>query len=190
VSKRTLAPGSSADCTPGEVVLHVDNVAVHPGWTPTIDSSAAAGTRLFNPDAGAPKLAMAQASPASYFSVDFAAAAGTDYRIWIRGIAQDDFWGNDSVFVQFSDSVTVSNTPVWRIGTTSATNVNLEDCLNCGLKGWGWQDNGWGTGVLGPLCDLPRAAVTRFRFKHLKTASRSIRSCCRRGNISRCRRAR
>jgi hypothetical protein len=29
--------------------------------------------------------------------------------------------------------------------------VNLEACSGCGLSGWGWQDNGWGTGVLGPL---------------------------------------
>jgi hypothetical protein len=28
--------------------------------------------------------------------------------------------------------------------------VNLEDCSGCGLSGWGWQDNGWGVGVLGP----------------------------------------
>jgi len=25
-----------------------------------------------------------------------------------------------------------------------------EDCAGCGLQGWGWQDNGWGTGVMGP----------------------------------------
>jgi hypothetical protein len=28
--------------------------------------------------------------------------------------------------------------------------VNLEDCSGCGLSGWGWQDNGYGAGVLGP----------------------------------------
>ena len=28
---------------------------------------------------------------------------------------------------------------------------NLEDCSGCGVSGWGWQDNGYGTGVLGPL---------------------------------------
>src|SRR6185436_8857863 len=30
------------------------------------------------------------------------------------------------------------------------TEINLEDCSGCGLSGWGWQDNGWGVGVLGP----------------------------------------
>ena len=28
--------------------------------------------------------------------------------------------------------------------------MNLEDCSGCGLDGWQWQDNGWGSGVLGP----------------------------------------
>jgi hypothetical protein len=53
------------------------------------------------------------------------------------------------VYVQFSDSVTSAGSATWRIGTTSATTVNLEDCGGCGLSGWGWQDNGYGTGVLG-----------------------------------------
>ena len=42
-------------------------------------------------------------------------------------------------------------TATWRIGTTSATEYNLEDCSGCGLSAWGWQDNGWGVGVMGPL---------------------------------------
>src|SRR5262249_51806006 len=58
---------------------------------------------------------------------------------------------NDSVFVQFSGSVDQNNNALWRIGTTDATVVNLEDCSGCGLSGWGWQDNGWGVGVMGPL---------------------------------------
>jgi acid phosphatase len=28
--------------------------------------------------------------------------------------------------------------------------MNLEECSGCGIQGWGWQDNGWGVGVLGP----------------------------------------
>jgi hypothetical protein len=55
------------------------------------------------------------------------------------------------VFVQFSGSVTSGGSATWRLGTTSATEVNLEDCSGCGISGWGWQDNGWGTNVMGPL---------------------------------------
>jgi hypothetical protein len=80
----------------------------------------------------------------------FNAQAGRAYRLWIRGKAQNDYWGNDSVFVQFSGSVNSSGGAVYRIGTTAATEYNLENCSGCGLRAWGWQDNGWGVGVMGP----------------------------------------
>jgi hypothetical protein len=80
----------------------------------------------------------------------FTAEAGRPYRLWIRAKALNDFWASDSVWVQFSDSVNSSGTPVYRIGTTTGTEINLEDCSGCGLSGWGWQDNGWGVGVFGP----------------------------------------
>ena len=91
------------------------------------------------------------ASPTHYFELRFNAEAGRAYRLWIRGRADSNGWANDSVFVQFSGSVTSSGSSTWRIGTTSATEVNIEDCNGCGLANWGWQDNGWGTNVLGPL---------------------------------------
>jgi hypothetical protein len=57
--------------------------------------------------------------------------------------AQNDSWTNDSVFVQFSDGLDGSGNPLWRIGSTSATVVSLEDCSGCGEQGWGWNDNGY-----------------------------------------------
>ena len=55
---------------------------------------------------------------------------------------------------------------MWRIGTTSAAEINLEDCSGCGLSGWGWQDNGWGTNVLGPSCtSRPRAQTIRIQTR-------------------------
>jgi len=59
--------------------------------------------------------------------------------------ADNDSYQNDSVWVQFSDSVDASGNPVWRIGSTNATGVVLEDCNGCGEQGWGWNDNGYGT---------------------------------------------
>ena len=137
----------------GEVVLYAAEAPVRIGnWNVVSDSSAAGGARLFNPDAGAPKLTDALPNPTSYFEATFQAQSGTAYRLWIRGKAQSDFWGNDSVFAQFSDSLDGNGgTPVYRIGTTSGTAINLEDCTGCGVQGWGWQDNGWGSGVMGPL---------------------------------------
>ena len=53
--------------------------------------------------------------------------------------------------MQFDNSVDVSGHPIWRTDTTAATVVIQEDCSGCGLTGWGWNDNGYGTNVLGPL---------------------------------------
>ena len=68
----------------------------------------------------------------------------------MRGRPLGNYWGNDSIHVQFSDSLDGSGTPAFRIGTADSAVVNLEDCSGCGIRGWGWQDNGWGVGVLGP----------------------------------------
>jgi hypothetical protein len=83
----------------------------------------------------------------------------------MRGKAISNYWANDSVFVQFSGSVNSSGTAQWRIGTTSATEWNLEDCSGCGLSGWGWQDNGWGIGVMGPVVYFATTGTQRIRIQ-------------------------
>jgi phosphatidylinositol-3-phosphatase len=143
----TGAPAGS-----GDIVLYASEAPVKAGnWVVVSDSTAAGGARIWNPDAGAPKLAAPLANPASHFAMTFVAQAGSPYRLWIRGKAQGDSPYNDSIFMQFSGSVDAGGTPVYRIGTTSGTTINLEDDLGVGLSGWGWQDNGWGVGVMGPL---------------------------------------
>lgn len=142
------APPASTD----DVVLYgVDATAYAGTWQLVADSTAAAGIRMHNPDSGSPKLTSALASPAHFAEGSFAAEAGRAYRLWIRGRADGNAYVNDSVFVQFSTSVTASGSATYRIGTTSATAYVLEDCSGCGVNGWGWQDNGYGTGVMGPL---------------------------------------
>ena len=84
------------------------------------DASAAGGARLDNPDAGAAKLANALASPGTFVEMQFSAEAGVGYRLWIRGKAQNDDPFNDSIFVQFNDSVDEQGTAKSRIGTTSS----------------------------------------------------------------------
>jgi len=106
---------------------------------------------MWNPDAGAAKLATPLAAPANYFELTFTPQAGVGYRLWIRGRADGDYWGNDSVWAQFSGAVTTAGVPAYRIGTADGTWLGVEDCSGCGLLGWGWNDNGYGTGVLGPL---------------------------------------
>jgi len=136
---------------PTTVVLYAAEAPVRVGnWQVVADATAAGGARIWNPDLGAAKVVTPLANPPSYFEMTFNAQANTAYHLWMRGKAQNDSPYNDSVHVQFSDSVTSSGAAVFRIGTTDSTVINLEEDLNFGLKGWGWQDNGWGVGVMGP----------------------------------------
>jgi hypothetical protein len=135
-----------------EIVLYASEASAKIGaWRVEPDGTAAGGAKIRHPNASAAKITSASANPANYFELTFNAEAGRGYRLWIRGRADNNSWGNDSVFVQFSDSVTSGGSPTWGIGTTSAAEVNLEECSGCGLSAWGWQDNGYGSGVLGPL---------------------------------------
>jgi hypothetical protein len=136
----------------GEIILHAGTASTVVGnWTPVNDTTAASGRRLYNPNAGAAKVVTALANPATYFQLTFNAEAGKPYRLWIRARADSNNYANDSVHVQFSGSVNQSGTAVYRIGTAASTAFNLEACSGCGLSNWGWEDNGWGSGVLGPL---------------------------------------
>jgi PKD repeat protein len=136
---------------PVTAVLYASEAATKVGnWQVAADATAAGGARMWNPDLGAAKLVTPLANPPSYFEMSFTAQANTAYHLWLRGKAQDDSPFNDSVHVQFSDSVDANGAAVYRIGTATSTEYNLEDCSGCGLAGWGWQDNGWGVGVMGP----------------------------------------
>ena len=131
---------------PPEIVLHAMTASpVIGNWRIVADSTAASGARVEQPDAGAAKIAAALANPANYFELKFTAKAKTAYRLWIRGRAKSDSYLNDSMYVQFSGSVTATGTPAYGIGTTNALIVIIEDCSGCGLHGWGWADTGYGT---------------------------------------------
>jgi len=157
---------SPADAqTVNEVVLRPASSATRQGnWVVVQDATAAGGARLYNPNAGLAKVA-AVAAPIDYFEMTFTAEAAKAYRLWIRARADSNNWANDSVSVQFSGSVTASGAPVFRIGTTSATVYTLEDCTNCGVAGWGWQDNGYGAGVLGPLIYFQATGTQTIRVQ-------------------------
>jgi hypothetical protein len=110
-----------------------------------------------------PKILVASASPASYFDVTFTADAGKPYHLWVRLRAQNDIYTNDSVFVQFSDSVTSTGAPTTRIGTTEAAVVSLEDTNGAGVQGWGWNDNGWAS--VGPHIYFGSTGTQRIRIQ-------------------------
>lgn len=149
-----------------EVVLYASQAPVKVGnWSAVGDSTAAGGARLSNTDFGAAKITTASASPADYVELSFNVTAGIPYRLWLRGKTLNNSPYNDSVFVQFSGSQNASGGAVYRIGTTSAAEVNLEDCSGCGLSGWGWQDNGWGIGVYGPEIYFQSSGTQTIRIQ-------------------------
>jgi hypothetical protein len=149
-----------------EIVLYASDATTIAGtWALVSDSTAAGGMRLATPDNGAAKLATPLAAPANYFEMPFAAEAGVTYHLWVRGKAQNNSWANDSVMVQFSNSVDAAGNAKYRIGTTSGHDVNLEDCSGCGIAGWGWQDNGWGVNVVGPSIYFAQSGPQTIRVQ-------------------------
>jgi endonuclease/exonuclease/phosphatase family metal-dependent hydrolase len=149
------------------IELPPENASVRAGkWVVTSDATAPGGGKTMrHPDAGAAKLTTALASPANYFELTFSAQAGVPYHLSLYGKADNNDWGNDSVFVQFSGSVSATGSAKWRIGTTSATEVNLEDCTGCGLSGWKWQDNGWGLNVTGEPVYFATTGTQKMRVQ-------------------------
>lgn len=117
-------------------------------WWYADDVTAAAERRLWHPNAGAPKLATALAEPTNYFVATFLADPTQTYKMWVRLKAENNSWANDSIYIQFENGATVANGQTrYRAGTTDALDVNLEQCSGCGVSGWGWRDERWGSAL-------------------------------------------
>jgi endonuclease/exonuclease/phosphatase family metal-dependent hydrolase len=133
-----------AQASSSNVVLYASKAPVKSGtWAVVADSTAAGGYAIGNPNLGAAKISTALATPKNYFQLSFPAYSGRAYHLWIRARSLNNATSNDSVYVQFSDSVNSSKTAVYRIGTTSAAPVILQSCSGATIQGWGWTDNGW-----------------------------------------------
>ena len=157
----SVANGTSSSTN---IVLYASEATTRSGnWLIEADATAAGGARIRYPDAGGPRLSTAFANPSHYFELTFTAQAGTAYRLWMRGKADANSTNNDSAWVQFSGSVDSNGVPVFRIGTTSATMFNLEDCTGCGLSAWGWNDNL--LGGLGPLIYFASSGTETVRVQ-------------------------
>ncbi len=164
--RAAVEPDSPPAGGQNEIVLYASRAVMSgSAWSNVADASAAGGAHLRNPDTGAAKITTALSAPASYAELTFEADAGKAYRIWIRGRAERDSWANDSVYVQFNDSVTDTGAAAWRIGTADAVWVSMEHCTGCGLSAWGWQDNGYGAGVLGPAISFASAGTHTLRVQ-------------------------
>ncbi len=138
------ATTATAHAGSNDVVLYASKARVKAGkWNVVADSTAGGGYAMATPDVGAPTIAAPLAQPVSYFQLTFPAYSGTAYHLWIRGKSAENSINNDSVFVQFSDSVTSTGSAFERIGTTSGMTMILQSCTNSRVHGWGWTDNGW-----------------------------------------------
>ena len=151
-----------------ELVLFAGDLTGYVGsWQYVRDETAAGGTRIYHPNAGAPKVTAPVANPAHYVELRFWAEAGYPYHLWIRGKADQNHWANDSLFVQFDNALSaVGGSPAYRIGTTRALAWNLEECSGCGLSGWGWEDTGWGAvNQIGPDVVFASTGWQRMRIQ-------------------------
>ena len=158
-----ISQTASSSPSPDIVLRAADATTVAGGWRLVADSTAAGGSRLSQPNAGAAKVASALAAPVNYVEFSFTADANKPYRLWIRGRAESNSFSNDSAFVQFSGSLDDRAQSVYRIGSTSATTFVLEACSGCGLSGWGWEDNGYGS--LGPPIYFATSGPQKLRIQ-------------------------
>lgn len=150
-----------------DVILLASKARRVGAWRVVSVAGAAGGTATVLPNAGRPKVVTPLANPADYFELTFNVDANVPYHLWVRGRADRNAKVNDSVHVQFTNSLDTSGTPRWRIGTTSSAEVNLEDCSGCGNSGWGWEDNGWGSvGARGPHIVFATSGQQKLRVQN------------------------
>jgi hypothetical protein len=148
-----------------DVVVYAARASAVSGqWRVIADSTAAAGSRIWHPNAGSSALAP-QSVPLHYFEITAWVEAARPYRLWLRGKADGNYHLNDAVHVQFSDATDAKGTPAFRIGTTSAATVQISECSACGLNGWGWQDNATGRDVLGPTIQFGKTGFQTIRIQ-------------------------
>lgn len=153
VAAAVLTTCATADVRPAAAQA-IDPIVIYAGDTSTeaglmaraSSTTGAGGLKITSPDTGWDALGAPLAQPAHYIEATFDAVAGVRYHVWLRLRAAANSKWNDSVWVQFDQSIDAANGPLWRIGSTSGLLVNLEDCIGCGVSGWGWQDNASWTG--------------------------------------------
>jgi hypothetical protein len=144
---------------------------IHGNWIVETDTTAAAGSALHNPDANAAKVAPALASPTSYFETTFTADADRAYHVWIRLEAEANSFSNDSVHLQFNDSLDSTGAAMAQIGTAASMEFVLQDGSGGPADhGWGWTENGWGT--FGPHVYFANTGVHRLRVQQREDGAR------------------
>src|SRR5262249_54182246 len=99
---------------------------MHGNWSRFNDSSAAGQVALRIKDAGAAIVSPALSAPTTYFEQTFTASAGVRYHLWVRMRAENNSTANDSVHIQFNDSITAAGAASLTIGTSGSAAVILQ----------------------------------------------------------------
>jgi phosphatidylserine/phosphatidylglycerophosphate/cardiolipin synthase-like enzyme/regulation of enolase protein 1 (concanavalin A-like superfamily) len=137
---------------------------VHGTWQVVQDTTAAGGAALANPDFAQGKITPALADPVNAFDMTFSAVANTPYHLWVRMRAQGNSMKNDSIHVQFNDSVTPTGAATMQIGSASSAEIVLQKGdADTSISGWGWADNGWNTA--GPHIYFRTTGTHRLRVQ-------------------------
>ena len=180
--------GASSTDTLNVTVLPHPEIVLHAGWAWDVhgswaagvnDSSAASGARLHAPDRGAPKTSAPAASPADYVDLWFAADPTQTYKLWVRLKADRNYWGNDSVWLQFGGAV-ASDGKAYAIGTASGLAVNLEESRAAACRVGAGKTTGGASGTAtASRSAFRRVACSASAFRSGRTACRSIRSSSR-----------
>jgi hypothetical protein len=148
----TIVPKTTTSAVPPEIVLYANGATRRSGnWALQSDTTAAYGSRYGSQDYGAPTISAPLAGPADFVEWTFNAVGKTRYRIWLRLKATNNSLNNDSVWVQFSDSLNASGAATYRIGSTSGLGVALEPCSGCTISNWGWQNKVWSAADTGEV---------------------------------------
>src|SRR6266550_637576 len=134
---------SSSAAAPDIVLYASDVTSLHGNWVRVAASDAAGAQMLSTPDSGWSTANSPLASPTYFVDATVDASANTAYHLWLRlrGTANSKY--NESVWVQFNDATDVNGSAIYRLSSTSALLVNLENCSGCGVSGWGWQDKAY-----------------------------------------------
>ena len=148
----TVAPtgGTPPQQPPQEdIVLFAGNATTIVGdWQKVTDASAGGGFKMYVPDEG--ETHAASASPQHYFELTFNAPANVPYRLWVRLKADSNSTSNDAVHVQFTNSKEFDGDNLYRISSSNAATVSLQEATGRPISGWGWQGNAFGPRRIGP----------------------------------------
>ena len=128
-----------------EIVLYAadGDATLRGGWIRVPDPTAAGGARAYDPDAGRPKAPTPQSFD-NFVTLRFSADSTLIYKLWVRLKADGDYWGNDSIWLSFNGWMGYGGATDRAGNPVSWLPINLEECLHCGVAGWGWEDDGWG----------------------------------------------